>query len=143
MSVRIEMVARRRLLDVPFGADRAVGLDEMLEAVRAAVDEMTPKPKPSPVVEPPPTQQPWAYPDAGEGERPVDLPDGEENDMLPPRIQAVEWRSWGDDNEKAVLQGAAEAAGVRVDKRWGMDRLRQEIAAVAQRNEAQERVGSH
>jgi hypothetical protein len=38
----------------------------------------------------------------------------------------------GQDAEVAQLQADAEKAGVTVDKRWGADRLRQEIASAQQ-----------
>lgn len=42
----------------------------------------------------------------------------------------VESRS-DDDGDLDGLRSAAKAAGVKVDKRWGADRLREEIAAAS------------
>jgi hypothetical protein len=41
----------------------------------------------------------------------------------------VETRS--DDEDVEALRSEAKTAGVKVDKRWGADRLREEIAAVS------------
>jgi hypothetical protein len=45
---------------------------------------------------------------------------GEKRNVAPPAAA---------DAELEALQAAAKAAGVKVDKRWGVDRLRDEIAA--------------
>jgi hypothetical protein len=55
-------------------------------------------------------------------DRRVDIEDTSDN-------RPVESRS--DDDDLDALRSAAKAAGVKVDKRWGADRLREEIAAVS------------
>jgi hypothetical protein len=55
--------------------------------------------------------------------------EGQQSDAAKPAAQAAPAAQPAQSEDVTALQSEAAAAGVTVDKRWGADRLRQEIAA--------------
>ena len=118
------MVARRRDVTSP----RSAGVEGIIAAVLETHAAMLPRPKPKP---PEPVEEPPPGPRNVDERRWVSSLAG--SDAL--HIQRVDYSPPSD--ERDALRAAAEAVGVRVDGRWSMDRLRQEIASVGSERAAE------